>query len=51
MPTGFNIGPLTIRYYGIIIMIGVLVATWITAWGTKDAGKTPKSPGIACPGC
>lgn len=27
---GFNIGPLTIRYYGIIIMLGVLAAAWIS---------------------
>jgi len=29
MPTGFQIGPLTIRYYGIILMIGALAAAWL----------------------
>ncbi len=42
MPTGFNIGPLTIRYYGLIIMLGVLVATWVSAWGAKRRGQDPE---------
>ncbi len=29
MPTGFQIGPLTIRYYGIILMLGALAAAWL----------------------
>ena len=44
MPTGFNIGPLTIRFYGIIIMIGVLVATWVA---TREARRRGQDPEIA----
>ena len=29
MPTGFNIGPIPIRFYGIIIMLGALAAAWL----------------------
>lgn len=29
MPSGFNIGPVPIHFYGIIIMIGVLAATYL----------------------
>ena len=42
MPTGFNIGPLTIRYYGIIIMLGALVATWVVTWEAKRHGQDPE---------
>jgi phosphatidylglycerol:prolipoprotein diacylglycerol transferase len=42
MPTGFTIGPLTIRYYGIIIMLGVLAATWVASWGAKRRGQDPE---------
>jgi len=31
MQTGFDIGPVTIHYYGILIMIGALAATWLSA--------------------
>ena len=33
---GIDIGPLTIRFYGIIIMIGVVVAAWLA---TKEAKR------------
>ena len=29
MPTGFQIGPLYVHYYGIIIMMGALAAAWL----------------------
>jgi phosphatidylglycerol---prolipoprotein diacylglyceryl transferase len=29
MPSGFNIGPLTIHFYGILIMLGVIAATYM----------------------
>jgi hypothetical protein len=39
MPIGFSIGPLFIHYYGIIIMLGVLVATWVAAWQALSAAR------------
>jgi phosphatidylglycerol:prolipoprotein diacylglycerol transferase len=42
MPIGFNIGPLTIHYYGIIIMVGVLVATWVASWQARRHGQDPE---------
>lgn len=35
MPDGFTIGPLKIYFYGIIIMVGVLVAVWIAVVEAK----------------
>jgi phosphatidylglycerol---prolipoprotein diacylglyceryl transferase len=29
MPSGFNIGPLQIHFYGIVIMFGVIAAAWL----------------------
>ncbi|NLG73932.1 MAG: prolipoprotein diacylglyceryl transferase [Chloroflexi bacterium] len=31
MPEGFNIGPLTIRFYGIILMAGALAGAWLAS--------------------
>lgn len=31
MQTGIQIGPLTIHFYGVIIMLGALAATWLSA--------------------
>jgi len=42
MPIGFNIGPLLIHYYGIIIMIGVLVATLVAGRQAKRNGQDPE---------
>jgi phosphatidylglycerol:prolipoprotein diacylglycerol transferase len=36
---GFEIGPLTIRYYGIIIMVGALLATWLAAHEARRKGQ------------
>jgi len=41
MPTGFSIGPLTIRFYGLLIMIGVLAAL---ALATREALLRKKDP-------
>jgi phosphatidylglycerol:prolipoprotein diacylglycerol transferase len=38
LPEGFVIGPLSIKFYGILIMIGVLAATWITIRELKRRG-------------
>jgi phosphatidylglycerol---prolipoprotein diacylglyceryl transferase len=35
---GFYIGPIKIYFYGIIIMVGVLIAVWISIWETKKRG-------------
>lgn len=36
MPSGFTIGPLPVRFYGIIIMLGVLAGAWLA---TKEAKR------------
>lgn len=41
MPQGFNIGPLTIRFYAILIILGALVAAWLTSRQAKKNGKDP----------
>jgi len=38
MPSGFNIGPLTIHFYGILIMIGALAAAFMAAAQAKRRG-------------
>lgn len=38
MPSGFNIGPLTIHFYGILIMIGALAAAFVAARQAKRRG-------------
>lgn len=38
MPSGFNIGPLTIHFYGILIMIGALAAAFMAAGQAKRRG-------------
>jgi phosphatidylglycerol:prolipoprotein diacylglycerol transferase len=35
MPTGFQIGPLYIRFYGIILMVGALAGAWLAAQEAK----------------
>lgn len=42
MPTGFEIGPLTIRYYGIIIMVGALAGAWLASWLARRKGENPE---------
>ncbi len=43
MPQGFQLGPIFIRYYGIILMLGVLVAGWLAA---REAKRREHSPEI-----
>ena len=42
MPQGFNIGPLTIRFYAIIIIIGAILGAWLAARQAKRAGRDPE---------
>jgi len=42
MPQGFQLGPVFIRYYGIIIMLGVLAAGWLAAREAKRRGHDPE---------
>lgn len=42
MPTGFNLGPITIHFYGLIIMIGVLVALGLAGRQAQLRGKDPE---------
>jgi len=42
MREGFYIGPLFVHYYGVIIMIGVLAATWIATRQAKLFGMDPE---------
>ncbi len=39
MPQGFNIGPLTIRFYAILIIIGAIVGAWIASRQAKKHGE------------
>lgn len=42
MPTGFNLGPITIHFYGLIIMIGVLAALGLAGRQARLRGKDPE---------
>lgn len=42
MPDGFFIGPLHIRFYGIIIMLGALAAAWLARREAKRKGDDPE---------
>jgi len=42
MPDGFFIGPLHIRFYGIIIMLGALAAAWLSRVEAKRKGENPE---------
>lgn len=39
MPTGFEVGPFTIHYYSLIILIGIIMALLLTARQVKKEGK------------
>ena len=39
MPTGFHVGPLFIRYYGIILMSGALAAAWLASREARRRGQ------------
>ena len=42
MLTGFDIGPLTIRFYGLIIMLGALAAAWLATREARRRGENPE---------
>ena len=42
MSPGINIGPFTITYYGIIIMVGVIAAAALSYFLAKRSGKDPE---------
>jgi hypothetical protein len=47
MPLGFQIGPVFVRYYGIILMLGAVAAAWMATHpgSTRDHHKIlPDSP-------
>ncbi|MDD2522660.1 MAG: prolipoprotein diacylglyceryl transferase [Anaerolineaceae bacterium] len=39
MPQGFNIGPLTIRFYAILIIIGAILGAWLASRQAKKHGE------------
>jgi phosphatidylglycerol:prolipoprotein diacylglycerol transferase len=39
MPQGFNIGPLTIRFYAILIIIGAIAGAWLASRQAKKHGE------------
>lgn len=39
MPSGFNIGPLTVHFYGIIIMLGVIAAAFLAQRQARRYGE------------
>mgnify|MGYP000061883438 FL=1 len=41
MPNSFNIGPITIHLYGVIIMFGALMAAWLSARQVKQRNLNP----------
>lgn len=42
MPDGFQIGPIFIRYYGIIIMLGAVAGGWLATREAKRRGFDPE---------
>lgn len=42
MREGFYIGPLLVHYYGLLIMLGVLAATWMTMRLLKETNVDPE---------
>ena len=42
MPEGFSLGPLFIRFYGIILMLGALAGAWLATRGAKRRGYEPE---------
>ena len=42
MIQGFNIGPLTIRFYAIIIIVGAIIGGWLASVLAKRAGRDPE---------
>ena len=42
MPEGFQLGPIFIRYYGIILMLGAVAGGWLAAYEAKRRGHDPE---------
>jgi phosphatidylglycerol---prolipoprotein diacylglyceryl transferase len=42
MPEGFSLGPLFVRFYGIILMLGALAGAWLATRGAKRRGFDPE---------
>ena len=42
MSTGFHIGNFFVHYYGVIVMVGVLAATWLASREAKRLEKDPE---------
>lgn len=42
MPEGFPVGPLFIRFYGIILMLGALAGAWLATREAKRRGHEPE---------
>lgn len=42
MPQGFQLGPIFIRFYGIILMLGALLGGWLSAREAKRRGHDPE---------
>jgi len=40
MPTGFQVGPFTIHYYGLVIVVGITAALFLTSREAARRGKT-----------
>ncbi|MHC1771823.1 MAG: prolipoprotein diacylglyceryl transferase [Flexilinea sp.] len=41
--TGFSIGPLTIHYYGVLFLTGILAGTWFFSHNGKKRGIAPET--------
>lgn len=42
MPEGFQLGPLFVRFYGIILMLGALAGAWLATREAKRRGHSPE---------
>src|SRR5512146_1533719 len=42
MPEGFFIGPLEVRFYGIILMLGAVAGAWLATGAAKRRGYDPE---------
>ena len=42
MPDGFQLGPVYIHFYGVIIMVGALAGAWLAAYQVQRRGDDPE---------
>ena len=42
MPDGFQLGPVYIHFYGVIIMVGALAGAWLAAYQVRRRGDDPE---------